>query len=61
MHDLVIRAGTLVDGTGAAARNGDANGRRMVQRASGFRMTIKSGQVIHEDAEPTGALPGEAA
>jgi N-acyl-D-aspartate/D-glutamate deacylase len=35
-----------------------ANGRRMVQRASGYRMTIQSGQVIYEDAEPTGALPG---
>jgi len=35
-----------------------ANGRRMVQRASGYRMTIQSGQVIYEYAEATGALPG---
>ena len=35
-----------------------ASGRRMVQHASGYRMTIQGGQVIYEDAEPTGALPG---
>jgi len=36
-----------------------ANGRRMVQHASGYRMTIQSGQVIYEDGEPTGTLPGK--
>jgi N-acyl-D-amino-acid deacylase len=36
-----------------------ANGRRMVQHASGYRMTIQSGQVIYEDGEPTGILPGK--
>ncbi len=35
-----------------------ANGRRMVQHASGYRMTIQSGQVIYDAGEPTGALPG---
>jgi len=36
-----------------------AQGRRLIQRASGYRMTIQSGQPIYEDAEPTGALPGK--
>ncbi len=36
-----------------------ANGRRMVQHASGYRMTIQSGQAIYEDGEPTGTLPGK--
>ena len=36
-----------------------ANGRRMVQHASGYRMTIQSGQVIYEDGAPTGILPGK--
>jgi N-acyl-D-aspartate/D-glutamate deacylase len=35
-----------------------AQGRRMVQRVAGYRMTIQSGQPIFEDGEPTGALPG---
>jgi N-acyl-D-aspartate/D-glutamate deacylase len=36
-----------------------AKGRRMVQHASGYRMTIQSGQVIYEDGRPTGPLPGK--
>ena len=36
-----------------------ANGRRMVQHASGYRMTIQSGQVIYDGGQPTGALPGK--
>jgi N-acyl-D-aspartate/D-glutamate deacylase len=36
-----------------------ANGRRLIQRTSGYKMTIQSGQPIYEDAEPTGALPGK--
>ena len=35
-----------------------AGGRRMVQRAEGYRHTIKSGQVTFEDGAHTGALPG---
>jgi N-acyl-D-aspartate/D-glutamate deacylase len=35
-----------------------AEGRRLVQRARGYRMTVKSGVPIFEDGEPTGALPG---
>jgi N-acyl-D-aspartate/D-glutamate deacylase len=36
-----------------------ASGRRLVQRAHGYRMTIQSGEPIYEDGEPTGALPGQ--
>jgi len=35
-----------------------AGGRRLVQRASGYRHTVKSGQVTFQDGEHTGALPG---
>ncbi|HJQ84642.1 MAG TPA: amidohydrolase family protein, partial [Candidatus Binatia bacterium] len=35
-----------------------AGGRRLVQRARGYRATIKSGEVIFADDAPTGALPG---
>jgi N-acyl-D-aspartate/D-glutamate deacylase len=35
-----------------------AGGRRLVQRAAGYRYTVKSGQVTFEDGEATGALPG---
>jgi N-acyl-D-aspartate/D-glutamate deacylase len=30
-----------------------------VQRADGYRQTVKDGQVTFEDGEPTGALPGK--
>lgn len=36
-----------------------ADGRRLIQRARGYRHTLESGQVIFEDGEPTGALPGK--
>jgi N-acyl-D-aspartate/D-glutamate deacylase len=36
-----------------------AQGRRLIQRARGYRMTVQAGQVIYENAEPTGALPGK--
>jgi len=35
-----------------------ARGRRLVQRASGYRMTIVSGSVVAEKGSATGALPG---
>ncbi|MCZ7537693.1 MAG: amidohydrolase family protein [Acidimicrobiia bacterium] len=35
-----------------------AGGKRLVQRATGYRATIQSGEVTFEDGEPTGALPG---
>ena len=35
-----------------------AGGKRLVQRASGYRMTLVAGESICEDGELTGALPG---
>ncbi|HET9159806.1 MAG TPA: amidohydrolase family protein [Caulobacteraceae bacterium] len=35
-----------------------AGGRRLLQKARGYRATIVSGQVVYRDGEPTGALPG---
>jgi N-acyl-D-aspartate/D-glutamate deacylase len=35
-----------------------AAGRRLVQRAHGYRMTLQNGEVISENDEATGALPG---
>jgi N-acyl-D-aspartate/D-glutamate deacylase len=35
-----------------------AGGRRLVQRADGYRATVVAGQVTFEDGEPTGARPG---
>jgi len=36
-----------------------AGGKRLVQRADGYRMTFVAGQAIQENGETTGALPGE--
>jgi N-acyl-D-aspartate/D-glutamate deacylase len=36
-----------------------ANGRRLIQKADGYKMTVKRGEVIFEDGEPTGSLPGK--
>jgi N-acyl-D-aspartate/D-glutamate deacylase len=36
-----------------------AGGRRLVQRADGYRATLCGGEVILENGEPTGALPGK--
>ena len=35
-----------------------AGGKRLVQKARGYRMTINSGEVTYEDGEATGAMPG---
>jgi N-acyl-D-aspartate/D-glutamate deacylase len=35
-----------------------AGGKRLVQRSSGYRATINSGEVTYENGEHTGALPG---
>jgi N-acyl-D-aspartate/D-glutamate deacylase len=35
-----------------------AGGRRLVQRATGYRATLVAGEVVMRDSEPTGALPG---
>jgi len=36
-----------------------ASGRRLIQKVDGYRYTICSGEVIYEDGEPTGRLPGK--
>jgi N-acyl-D-aspartate/D-glutamate deacylase len=36
-----------------------ANGRRLIQKARGYRATIVSGEVTFENGEATGALPGK--
>ena len=36
-----------------------AGGRRLIQRAEGYRVTIKRGEVIYRDGEATGAMPGQ--
>jgi N-acyl-D-aspartate/D-glutamate deacylase len=35
-----------------------AGGRRLIQRAKGYRATLVNGEVTMRDGEPTGALPG---
>ncbi len=35
-----------------------AGGRRLIQKAEGYRATVKDGEVIFEDGEATGAMPG---
>jgi len=36
-----------------------ASGRRLIQKVDGYRYTICAGEVIYQDGEPTGALPGK--
>jgi N-acyl-D-amino-acid deacylase len=36
-----------------------AEGRRLIQKVDGYRFTVCGGEVIYEDGEPTGALPGK--
>ena len=36
-----------------------AGARRLMQRADGYRATIKRGEITLQDGEPTGALPGQ--
>jgi N-acyl-D-amino-acid deacylase len=36
-----------------------AGGRRLIQRADGYKYTVVSGEVIYENGEATGALPGK--
>jgi len=36
-----------------------AEGRRLIQKASGYRATVVSGVVTFEDGEATGEMPGK--
>ena len=36
-----------------------AGGRRLIQRAEGYKFTILSGEVTFQDGEPTEAMPGK--
>ena len=36
-----------------------AEGRRLIQKADGYKHTIVSGEVTFEDGRPTGAMPGK--
>jgi N-acyl-D-aspartate/D-glutamate deacylase len=40
------------------ARDLPCGGRRLMQRAQGFKATIVAGEVVYRDGEATGALPG---
>ena len=35
-----------------------AEGRRLIQKADGYRATVKNGRVVYTDGKPTGELPG---
>ena len=36
-----------------------AGGRRLIQKASGYRVTMVGGQIVSRNDTPTGALPGK--
>jgi len=36
-----------------------AAGRRLIQRVAGYKYTIASGEVIFQDGEASGAMPGK--
>ena len=40
------------------AENRITSGRRLMQRARGYKASLVSGEVVMQDDEPTGALPG---
>ena len=51
LENLLLHAPEIVDDL-------PGGGRRLDQRASGYRWTIVSGEIIAQDDKPTGALPG---
>jgi N-acyl-D-aspartate/D-glutamate deacylase len=54
----VIDFDNLTLGAIRMAHDLPAGGRRLVQRATGYRATIKSGVVVREHDQPTGERPG---
>jgi N-acyl-D-aspartate/D-glutamate deacylase len=36
-----------------------ADGRRLIQKVDGYAYTVCAGEIIYQDGEPTGALPGK--
>jgi N-acyl-D-aspartate/D-glutamate deacylase len=54
----VIDYGALALHAPAVAHDLPSGGRRLIQKASGYRATIVAGQVTYRDGEATGALPG---
>jgi N-acyl-D-aspartate/D-glutamate deacylase len=54
----VIDFDHLVCAPPAMAYDLPAGGKRLLQRAEGYRATIVHGEVTYRDGEPTGALPG---
>ncbi|HEY2482440.1 MAG TPA: amidohydrolase family protein [Caulobacteraceae bacterium] len=42
----------------AVAYDLPSGGRRLIQKASGYRATLVAGEVTYRDGEPTGSLPG---
>jgi N-acyl-D-amino-acid deacylase len=54
----VIEFDNLTLGPIRMAHDLPAGGRRLVQRATGYRATIKSGLVVREHDHPTGERPG---
>ncbi len=55
----VIDLGALALGRPEMVYDLPAAGRRLIQKATGYRATVKSGAIVFEDGEATGALPGK--
>ncbi|MBA3810454.1 MAG: amidohydrolase family protein, partial [Caulobacteraceae bacterium] len=54
----VIDHGGLTLHAPKVAHDLPAGGRRLIQKAGGYVVTLVAGQVTYRDGEPTGALPG---